>query len=320
MDLMKKLGQYGLIPVTVLEDTAQALPVAQALEDAGLPVMEVTLRTAAGVEAIRIIRQEKPEYVLGAGTVLTLEQCKEAVEAGAKYIVSPGFRKEIVEWCLKNGIPIIPGCVTSQEIDQALDMGIRTVKFFPASTYGGVEGCRALYAPYASTGLKFIPTGGIGPDNLDDYADKSFIQAVGGGWLTNAKTLRAGNYEKIKETAKSAIEQMLGFTLAHAGVNQNNEEEALNTAEQFEKAFGWKSNRGNSSVFAGNEIEVLKSNGRGTKGHLAVKTNNVERAVFYLKQRGFETDEDSIRRKNGRVVLAYLKDEFGGFAVHLLQK
>lgn len=320
MELIQKLGNYGLIPVTVIEKAEQAVLIAKALEDAELPVMEVTLRTKAGFEAIRRVHAEKPEFLLGAGTVLTLEQCKAAVEAGASYIVSPGFREDVVYWCIENKVPVIPGCVTPGEIERALDAGIHVVKFFPASTYGGAAGCKALYGPYASAGLAFIPTGGVGPDNLNEYADKSFIHAVGGGWLTPSDAVRSGDFEKITRTARAAVAQLLGFTAAHIGVNLENSEEAFKVAGMFETAFGWKNKPGNSSVFAGQEIEVLKSLGRGEKGHLAVRTNHVKRALFYLEKRGFKADPESIRESNGRPVFAYLEDEFGGFAVHLLQK
>ena len=160
----------------MLDDAAQAVPLAEALEQAGLPVAEITLRTQAGLAAIAAIRQAKPHFLLGAGTVRTLEQCRAAVDAGASYIVSPGFQAEIVRFCIERNVAVIPGCVTPSELEQALEMGIHVVKFFPASTYGGVGGCKALYGPLCfRRAFGLFPTGGIGPDNLTDYADKPFI-------------------------------------------------------------------------------------------------------------------------------------------------
>lgn len=320
MNVMEELKGYGLIPVTVLDDAAQAVPLAEALEQAGLPVAEITLRTQAGLAAIAAIRQAKPHFLLGAGTVRTLEQCRAAVDAGASYIVSPGFQAELVRFCIERNVAVIPGCVTPSELEQALEMGIHVVKFFPASTYGGVGGCKALYGPYASAGVRFIPTGGIGPDNLTDYADKPFIHAVGGGWLTPTDAVRSGQWDRITAIAKAAVDQLLGFELAHVGINLSDEKEALAVSGQLEAFFGWPAKLGNSSIFSSSRIEVLKSKGRGTMGHLAVRTNCVDRALAYLERRGLAADPASLRRQGDRTTFAYLNGEIGGFAVHLLQK
>lgn len=320
MNIGEIIGLYGLVPVVVLEDAASAVPVADALEAAGLPVMEVTFRTAAARDSIAAIRKAKPDFILGAGTVLSVAQCEAAVEAGASFIVCPGFDEEIVRWCIAHNICVVPGCVTPGEINRALALGVKTLKFFPADTYGGVKGCKALYAPYASQGVSFIPTGGVGPQNLAEYADKPFIHAVGGGWLADPAEIRKQNFAKITETAREAIDLLLGFSLLHVGVNMPDGESALGAAKQFEKAFGWPVREGNSSVFSSDVIEVMKSAGRGANGHLAIRTNSVSRAIFYLHNRGFDVIEDTVSEKNGRVNFAYLKDEIGGFALHLLQK
>lgn len=319
MNVMEQLGLYGMIPVVVIDDIEQAIPLADALEKGGLPVMEITLRTEAGLAAIAMVRKAKPNFLLGAGTVLTMDQCKAAIEAGASYIVSPGFNHEIVTFCIDNHVDVVPGCVTPSEIDKALAVGLKIVKFFPANTYGGVNGCKALYGPYASTGVRFIPTGGTSPANLSDYVDKAFIHAVGGSWLAPSDAVKNGAWEKITDITKASIDQMLGFELAHVGINLGSESEALSLREKFNTIFGWDGKIGNSSVFSG-DLELLKSKGRGAMGHLAIRTNSVDRAIFYLARRGVEMDPTSIVTKNGRATVAYLKDELGGFAVHLLQK
>lgn len=319
MNVMEQLGAYGMIPVVVVNDVEQAVPLATALEKGGLPVMEITLRTQAGLDAIAEVRKAKPDFLLGAGTVMTLEQCKRAIKAGASYIVSPGFNGEIVDYCIANNVHVVPGCVTPTEIDKALASGLKIIKFFPANTYGGVNGCKALYGPYASTGIRFIPTGGTNTANLSDYADKAFIHAVGGSWLAPTDAVKNGDWDRITAITKSSIDQLLGFELAHIGINLDSEQDALSLREQFNTLFGWDGKIGNSSVFSGN-LELLKSKGRGTMGHLAIRTNNVDRAIFYLSRRGVEIDSASISRKDGRTTVAYLKNELGGFAVHLLQK
>ena len=320
LDLQKELGNYGLIPVVVLEQPEQAVPLARALERAGLPVAEITLRTDAGLESIRRIREAMPDFLLGAGTVLTLDQCKAAIEAGASYIVSPGFYPELVDYCMEQHITVVPGCVTPSEIEQALLRGIHTVKFFPASVYGGVAGCKALYAPYAAAGIRFIPTGGINAANLADYAAQPFIHAIGGGWLTPKDAVVSGDWDRITQITREAIDTLLGFELAHVGINLESEQEALTVSGQFEQFFGWTAKNGNSSIFSSTCIEVLKSRGRGEMGHLAVRTNNVGRALHYLAKRGMQADLGSIRYGNGQATFAYMREPIGGFAVHLLQK
>ena len=322
MDTLTLLGKYGLVPVVVIDDADRAIAIADALAAGGLPVMEITLRTAAGLEAIRRVHAQRPDFILGAGTVLSLEQCEAAVEAGASYIVSPGYNEPVVAWCLKRQIPVIPGCVTPSEIDAALAAGLRVVKFFPASVYGGVAGCKALYGPYATTGIRFMPTGGIHAGNLPDYADKKFIHAVGGGWLADTASVASGDYAGITEHAKQAIDLLLGFEVAHVGVNLPDEAAAHAVSDAFSQYFHFDKKVGNSSIFSSAGIEVLMSKGRGAMGHIAIRTNSVDRALFYLEKRGFSAIPDSIRYlDDGKTAkFAYMTPEIGGFAIHLLQK
>ena len=160
MNVMEQLGAYGMIPVVVVNDVEQAVPLATALEKGGLPVMEITLRTQAGLNAIAEVRKAKPDFLLGAGTVMTLEQCKRAVEAGASYIVSPGFNGEIVDYCMANSVCVVPGCVTPTEIDRALASGLKIIKFFPANTYGGSERLQGALWSLCFNRHPFHPHGG----------------------------------------------------------------------------------------------------------------------------------------------------------------
>ena len=318
-DVMKRIGCMGLVPVVVIEDENDAMNTAKAILDGGLPVMEITLRTAAGIPSIRSIKRAYPEILLGAGTVLSTEMAKQAVDAGAEFIVSPGFNDGLVRWCIDNDVAVTPGCVTPTEIDRALSYGLNILKFFPASVYGGVAGCKALYGPYRM--VKFIPTGGINTANLADFADKEFIHAAGGGWLCKTADIVAGNFEAITKVVKESVDVLLGFELAHIGINQDDAGSALKVAQQFASAFGFGVKQGNSSNFAGTGIEVSKEKGLGQMGHIAIRTNSIERAVYYLSRNGFEIDWSTRKGPEGkRTVAVYLKDEFGGFAIHLLQK
>ncbi len=211
MTVSEKIGLLGLVPVIVFNNLDEALPTAKALADAGLPIMEITLRTEQGIPAIAAIKEKYPEILLGAGTVLSVQQAKAAVDAGAEFIVSPGFNDDVVSWCVKNDVAITPGCVTPTEIEHALSFGINVLKFFPANIYGGVNACKALYGPYRM--VKFIPTGGVSIATLPEYADKNFIHAIGGGWLCSAKDIASKNYENITKTAKASIDTLLGFEL-----------------------------------------------------------------------------------------------------------
>ena len=317
-NLHEKLGNIGLIPVVVFEKSEYALPTAKALIEGGLTVMEVTLRTDAAIESMKLIKENYPEIILGAGTVLSVEQAKAAIDAGCEFIVSPGFNDEVVKYCLDNDIEVTPGCVTPTEIDHALSFGIKTLKFFPASVYGGLAGCKALYGPYRM--VKFVPTGGVSLANLAEYADKSYIHAIGGGWLCSAKDMTDGNFENITKTVKQSIDVLLGFELAHVGINTDSGEISLKIADELSKAFNLNLKQGNSSNFAGSMIEVMKTQFRGEKGHIAIRCNNIDRAIYYLEQRGFSADMPSMVEKDGKKIAVYLQSEFGGFAVHLLQK
>lgn len=201
--VIEKIQQTGIVPVVVLENTTDAAPLAKALCEGGLPCAEVTFRTKAARDSIRIMTKEFPEMFVGAGTVLTIKQVDQAAEAGAKFIVSPGFDPEIVDYCLEKGIPVFPGCVTPSEIAQAVKRGLKVVKFFPAESFGGVAAIKALAAPY--TDIKFMPTGGINAENLSNYLKFDKVTACGGSWMVKGKLIKAGKFEEIKELSAEAV-------------------------------------------------------------------------------------------------------------------
>lgn len=202
-DLLNKVQEMGVVPVVVLNDAKDAAPLAKALCEGGLPCAEVTFRTEAAEESIRIMATEFPEMLIGAGTVLTTEQVDRAVGAGAKFIVSPGFDPEIVDYCLSKDILVLPGCITPSEVAQAVKRGLKVVKFFPAEQFGGVATIKALAAPYTS--MKFMPTGGISAKNLADYLGFKKIVACGGSWMVKGDMVAAGEFDKIKEMTAEAV-------------------------------------------------------------------------------------------------------------------
>lgn len=190
----ERIAAFGVVPVVVLEDAKDAKPLADALVKGGLSCAEVTFRTDAAEESIRIMKQEYPDMLVGAGTVLTIEQVDKAVNAGAEFIVSPGFDEEIVDYCMKKEIPILPGCITPSEVAQAVKRGMNVVKFFPSEQFGGVETIKALAAPY--TTVKFMPTGGVNTKNLKDYLSCDKIVCCGGSWMVKGDLVKAGDFEK----------------------------------------------------------------------------------------------------------------------------
>lgn len=195
MTVLERLANSIVVPVVVLDKAEDAIPTAKAMAAGGIDTMEITFRTACAPEAIKAVAENCPDVLVGAGTIVNLEQCKLAVEMGAKFIVSPGFSEEVVAWCVENDIPVAPGCVTPTEIMSALKYGLKMVKFFPANVYGGLNAMKNLSAPFV--GLKFLPTGGVNAANIKEYIDAPFIHAVGGSWVCPKPEIAAGNWDKI---------------------------------------------------------------------------------------------------------------------------
>ena len=202
MTVLERLSRSVVVPVVVLDRVEDAIPTAKALAAGGVDTMEITFRTACAPEAIRAVAENCPDVLVGAGTIINLQQCKLAVEMGTKFIVSPGYSEEVVSWCVENGIPVTPGCVTPTEIMAALNHGLSLVKFFPANVYGGLSAMKNLSAPFV--GLKFLPTGGVNTQNIKEYVDAPFIHAVGGSWVCPKADISAGNWEKITQLCKDA--------------------------------------------------------------------------------------------------------------------
>lgn len=317
MNVLKRLAQSGVVPVVVLEDAKDAVPTAKAMLAGGIDVMEITFRTAAAADSIKAVAQECPDMVVGAGTVVNLEQCKLAVECGAKFIVSPGYDEETVAWCCDNGIPVTPGCVTPTEIMMALKHGLKVLKFFPANVYGGLSAIKSLAGPFG--GVKFIPTGGVNAQNLAEFISSPYIHAVGGSWICPKADIAAGNFDKITALCKEARKTLLGFEVAHIGINTPDADAAMDVCKAFNDAFDFNVKQGNSSNFASTGVEVMKTMFKGANGHIAIRTNKMIPAIAEMERRGYELDMDSVKDKNN-IKAVYFKNEIGGFAVHLLQK
>ncbi len=316
--IFQTVSNIGIIPVIAIEDAAKAVPLARALTAGGLPAAEVTFRTAAGEEAIRQIARNCPEVLLGAGTVLNLDQCDRAIAAGAKFIVSPGYNEALVNHCVEKNIPVFPGCVNASDMTRAVNAGLKIVKFFPAEQSGGVAFLKAL-APVLP--LSFMPTGGVNTKNLMDYLSFDRITACGGTWMVKKDLIEGEKWDEITAICKDAVKTMLGFELRHIGLNCADEENAEKTARAFCALFGLEYRPGNSSIFAGSAVECMKRPFLGEKGHIAIGTNSVDRAIYHLGLQGVEFDESTRKTDGrGRTKAIYLKDSIGGFAIHLAGK
>lgn len=202
MTVMERLARSLVVPVVVLDKAEDALPTARALLEGGVDTMEITFRTACAAEAIRAVAEHCPEMLVGAGTVLNVEQAGLARDMGAKFIVSPGFDPELVDWCLANDLAVTPGCVTPTEVMMAVRRGLRVVKFFPANVYGGMKAMKSLSAPFPD--VKFLPTGGVNTENIREYAAAPFVFAVGGSWVCPRSEIAAGNFDKITQLCREA--------------------------------------------------------------------------------------------------------------------
>lgn len=317
--VLEEFQKIGIIPVIALDHVEDAAPLAKALCDGGLPCAEVTFRTDAAEESIRIMAEQFPEMLVGAGTVLTTEQVDRAVNAGAKFIVSPGLNSKVVKYCVEKNIPITPGCSNPSDVEVAIELGLEVVKFFPAEAAGGLNMIKSMAAPY--TKMKFMPTGGINAKNLTSYLDFKKIIACGGSWMVNKDMIAAKDWDGITALTREAVSTMLGIKLLHVGLNTETGDVALPAAEKFATLLGSDVRDGNSSTFVGNMLELMKIPGRGTHGHICFQTNYLDRAIYHLEKRGFAFDESSFKyNAKGELTVAYMKDEIAGFAVHFNQK
>lgn len=319
-DMIKQLYTIGLIPVIKIENPDDAVPLAKALIDGGLPAAEITFRTACAAEAIKNITEAYPEMLVGAGTVLTTEQVDAAIAAGSKFLVSPGLNPKVTSYCLSKGVPMLPGCSNPSDVEAALELGLTTVKFFPAEAAGGLKMLKAMAAPYGN--LTFMPTGGINADNLLEYLKFNKIIACGGSFMVKDELIKEKKWDEITALTRNAVKAMLGLEFTHIGINNENAEDAQRGAKLFELMFGMPLRQTSKSIFAAETFEFMCQRGPGRCGHIGIRTNFVDRAIAYFERQGFEFDKSSITYddKTGKPKFVYFKDEICGFAVHLVQK
>lgn len=315
-DVMKRLHGIGIIPAIVLDRVEDAAPLADALCKGGLPAAEVTFRTTAAHDAMIAMKKQRPELIVGAGTVLTKEQVDSAIDAGAEFIVSPGLNPEIVKYCQEKGVAVCPGISTASELEQALALGLHTVKFFPAEAMGGIKTIKALCGPYKN--MTFLPTGGVNSNNMLDYLSFNKIFAVGGTWMVSADLIKNGKFDQVEKISKDAVLKMLGMHVKHIGINCT-EADGKETADKFASLLQGSVRETSKGYFGSELVEVMVKEHFGTKGHIAIGVNSVERALAYYRAVGVAFDEESITYDDaGDAKFAYFKEEIGGFKIHLV--
>lgn len=315
-EVMKRLHGIGIVPAIVLDRVEDAAPLADALCKGGIPAAEVTFRTAVAHDAMIAMKKQRPELLVGAGTVLTIDQVDSALDAGAEFIVAPGLNPEIVRYCQSKGVAVCPGISSASELEEALSLGIHTCKFFPAEAMGGIKTIKALCGPYKN--MTFMPTGGVNTNNMLDYLSYNKIFAIGGTWMVNPALIKEGKFDQVEKISKEAVLKMLGMHVKHIGINCE-EADGKSVAETFANLLQGSVRETSKGYFGSEMIEVMVKEHFGTKGHIAIGVNNVERALAYYRALGFAFDEDSITYDEaGDAKFAYFKDEIAGFKVHFV--
>lgn len=308
----------GVVPIFQVPGVEYAKPLAKALIEGGIPLAEVMLRNEYGIEAIRAMKEEYPQMCVGAGTVLTSEQLKKAEEAGADFIVAPGFDKEIVKEALELNLPVLPGCMTPTEVNEARKLGLDVFKFFPVRTAGGIDAVAEISGPYEKA--EFIVTGGMTMEDIGKYLACDKIIAVGGGFVTPDEMILRKDWKGIEALCKKAVGHVMNFHLVHVGINGKSKEEGEKMARRFADVFALPYQAGEKSDFGGSIIEFCKMKFPGKAGHIAIGTPSVERAMAYMERKGVPVRKEFKNTgEDGKIIAAYLEEEFGGFAVHLLR-
>lgn len=285
-DMFTRISELGIVPVVKIEDARHAVPLAQALKQGGLPVAEITFRTDAAEEAIRAIAGNEPDILLGAGTVLTMDQAKRAIDAGARFIVAPGLNPKVVRYCLDQNVPITPGISNPTDIEAALDLGLNVLKFFPAEAFGGLKTLKAMSAPYGM--IRFIPTGGINAGNLNDYLAFPKVLACGGSWMVKADLIAAEKFATIVDLVREAVRTMLGFRVNRIALPALDATES--EAGQLADLLGLSLEQTDRATLLGGSLAFNRLD-NGQNGELVIQTNSLLRAKAWLQRQGVSLTE-----------------------------
>lgn len=317
-DIYKLISDIGIIPTLSFKTVEDALPVAKALEENAITVIEVMCRTEQAIGAVREIKGKMPQMTVGAGTVLSVKLAQDAIEAGAQFIVAPGFNRKVVEYCVEQGVPVIPGCTTPTEIESAMELGLKTLKFFPSALPGVLDTLKLYAAAYPE--VKFLTTGGLDKTNFTDFLKLSNVCAAGGSFLVDKQARDQRDWQKLSDSIKETLSLQFDFKLAHLGINCQDEGEANSVAHVLADFLNMPAKQTSKSVFAGKVFEVMKTPYFGVNGHVAISTRDVPRAYAYFIRKGYSFIEETAAydEVGKKLKVIYFRDEISGFAFHLL--
>lgn len=320
-NIYDKIFRNGFVPV--LEDLSPktAAAVAEAMKVGGLDLVDISFAGKQAEAAVKEISARCPDVVVGVSGVKTADECAKALAAGAKFVISEGVDEACVSACAAQDALLIPRCGSVAEIRAARDAGVKLVDLCYGCFAHDIVAVKQVVTPFVD--MKFIISLGEGQQYMDECAPAPFVHAVRGRWISPKGDLEPHQYAAITMAAEDTVTAVLGFEMYHIGINMEDADSACGVCDQLNTAFRFKlRDNGPSSRFAGIGIEVMKRIYRGKHGHFAVRTNNCDRAILYLKERGYEMDMDTAYIADGRIYTVYLKEEhsFGGFAAHLLQK
>lgn len=313
-DVIRKLDLCGVVPLIKIDDTKKALPLAGSLLASDIRVIEISFRTSIASEAIRILSQKCPGLIVGAGTVIDVKQVQEAVNAGAEYIITPAFNATVVDRCIELGIPVFPGCSTASDIEQAYLRGLRVVKFFPSELLGGIEMLKTLSRPYPF--MKFIPAGGINSDNLKSYLAFNKVLCCVGSFIVDENALDNNRFDVITRKAREAVNEVIDIQLSHIAFNVN-QQTAVDVMKVFSRFDGQNYNPAEKKVSG---IEVVTEKQRDANGHVVFSTPNLERCIYYLRNRGFVVAENSIVKDSNKIIECFLSGVHNGFEIKLIRR
>jgi 2-dehydro-3-deoxyphosphogluconate aldolase/(4S)-4-hydroxy-2-oxoglutarate aldolase len=312
-NILNKLRLYGIIPIITINDPGVVRPLAEALLKARLPVLEITFRTDAAAEAIRIAAKEFPEMLIGAGTVLTIENAKEAVSAGAKFILSPGFNPGVVDYCLENEITMLPGINSPTQIELALEKGLDVLKFFPSEASGGIKLIKAMAAPFP--GVRFVPTGGINNSNLVSYMSCPCVLACGGSWVAKSSDIAAGRFDQVTRNAVETIRTMLGFRIKSIDIPGIRKEDITAVDQLFSGVFHLQPEKTEGGIRVAEVLGFLEN--KDLPGTICLETIDLERAEFYIRDRGYRVEKGDGNAGTGEL---FLSQRIGNYRLKITGK